>query len=103
VIESGRIDYGLIGIYLLIAGAVVIVAECALAAWWSLRLSRRSRALNEKLLSERANLEADVARLRMTLDEMAILWQPYSRILGWVQHPLAVALIQSFVRRATVR
>jgi hypothetical protein len=103
VIVSGRIDYGLIGIYLLIAGAVVIVVECVLAAWWSFRIARRSRALNEKLLSERANLEADVERLRMTIEEMAILWQPYARLLGWMQHPLAVALIQSFLRRVSVR
>jgi len=103
VIESGRIDYGLIGMYLLIAGAAVILVECCLAAWWSLRIARRSRALNEKLLSERANLEAGVARLRMTIEEMSALWQPYSRLLGWVQHPLVAALIQSFLRRVAVR
>ena len=97
------VDYGLIGIYLLIVGAVVIVVECGVAAWWSVRIARRSRALNEKLLSERANLEADVARLQMTLEEMSILWQPYGRLLGWLQHPIVVALIQSFLRRATVR
>jgi hypothetical protein len=32
-----------------------------------------------------------------------MLWQPYSRLLGWLQHPIVVALIQSFLRRATVR
>ncbi len=96
-------DYGQIGIYLLIAAAVVIVIECGLAAWWSVRIAQRSQALNEKLLSERANLEAGVARLQMTLEEMGMLWQPYNRLLSWVQHPLAIAVIQSFVRRVAVR
>lgn len=97
------LDYGLIGIYLLIGAAVAIVIECGLAAWWSVRMARRSQTLNERLLSERANLEAGVARLQMTLEEMKVLWQPYSRLLRWVQHPLAIAVIQSFVRRVAVR
>ena len=97
------LDYGLIGIYLLIVAAVAIVIESALAAWWSVRIAQRSQALNEKLLSERANLEAGVARLQMTLKEMNVLWQPYGRLVRWVQHPLAIAVIQSFVRRVAVR
>jgi hypothetical protein len=96
-------DYGQIGIYLLIAAAIVIVLECGLAAWWSIRIAQRSQALNEKLVSERANLEAGLARLQMTLEEMRVLWQPYNGLLRWVQHPLAIALIQSFVRRVAVR
>ncbi len=96
-------DYGLIGIYLLIVAVVAIVIESALAAWWSVRIAQRSQALNEKLLSERANLEAGVARLQMTLKEMNVLWQPYGRLVRWVQHPLAIAVIQSFVRRVAVR
>jgi hypothetical protein len=97
------LDFGLIGIYLLIAAAVAIVVECVLALLWSLRIARRSKALNENLVSERANLEADVARLRMTLDEMKVLWEPYGRLFRWVQHPLVIALVQSLARRAAVR
>jgi hypothetical protein len=102
-VSLSGLDYGLIGIYLLIAGAIAIVVECGLGVWWSVRIARRSQALNEKLLSERANLEADVARLRMTIEEMKVLWEPYGRLLKWVQHPLAIALIQSLVRRFAVR
>jgi hypothetical protein len=97
------LDYGLIGIYLLIAAAVVIVVEAVVAAMWTLRIARHSKALNEKLLSERANLEADLARLRMTLDEMKVLWEPYGRLFRWLQHPLVIALIQSLARRGAVR
>lgn len=96
-------DYSLIGIYLLIFGAVAIVVECALGAWWSARIARSSQALNERLLSERANLEASIARLQMTLEEMKVLWQPYIRLLRWAQHPLVIAVMQSFMRRVVVR
>jgi hypothetical protein len=102
-VRVSGLDYGLLGIYLLIVAAIAIVVECGLAAWWSVRIARRSQALSEKLLSERANLEAGVARLQMTLEEMRVLWQPYSRLLRWVQHPIAIAVIQSFVRRVAVR
>lgn len=93
------LDYGLIGIYLLIACAIAIVVEMALAAFWSARLARHATTLNERLMSERANLEADLERLRMALDETAVLWQPYRRLLRWLQHPLAIALVQSLMRR----
>jgi hypothetical protein len=46
-----------------------------------------------------AALEADLERLRMALDETAVLWQPYRRLLRWLQHPLAIALVQSLMRR----
>jgi hypothetical protein len=93
------LDYGLIGIYLLVICAVAIVLEMALAAFWSLRIARHANTLNDRLMSERANLEAEVERLRMALDETAVLWQPYRRLLSWMQHPLAIALVQSLMRR----
>jgi len=93
------LDYGLIGIYLLVVCAVVIVVEMALGAFWSFRIAKHANTLNERLVSERANLEAEVERLRMALEETIVLWQPYKRLLWWVQHPLVIALAQSFVRR----
>ena len=98
------LDYGLIGIYLLIVCAVGIVIEMTLGAWWSLRIASHANTLNERLTSERANLEAAVEALQMSLDEAAVLWQPYRKLMWWLQHPLAIALVQSFIRRrATVR
>ena len=93
------LDYGLIGIYLLIVCAVVIVVEAALAAFWSLRITQHANTLNERLISERANIEAELGRLQMALDETAGLWDPYKRVLWWVQHPLAIALVESLLRR----
>ncbi len=92
-------DLSLIGIWLLVASVAVIALEGLLAALWSVRLSTRAMVLSERLMSERLALEADVQRLRMTLDETAELWQPYRRLMRLLQHPLAVALMQSYARR----
>jgi len=92
-------DLSLIGIWLLVASVAVIALEGLLAALWSIRLSARAMVLSERLMSERLSLEADVQRLRMTLDETVELWQPYRRLMRLLQHPLAVALMQSYARR----
>ena len=92
-------DLSLIGIWLLVASVAVIALEGLLAALWSVLLSRRAMVLSERLMAERLSLEADVQRLRMTLDETVELWQPYRRLMRVLQHPLAVALMQSYARR----
>jgi hypothetical protein len=93
-----------VGIWLLVASAVVIVVEGALAAIWSLRLSRKGRAMSELMASEQASLNADVERLRANIAQTRELWQPYRRILRLLRHPLTIALMQSFARRgAAVR
>jgi hypothetical protein len=92
-------DLSLIGIWLLVASVAVIAVEGLLAALWSVRLSTRAMVLSERLMSERLSLEADVQRLRTTLDETVELWQPYRGLMRLLQHPLAVALMQSYARR----
>lgn len=97
------IDLGWIGIWLLVIGAISIVFEGVLAGLWSFRLAKRSRALAERLRSEQAQLRAGVERLRAATDEAEVLWRPYRRILRWVRHPLAIAILQSYARRAAAR
>jgi hypothetical protein len=93
-----------IGIWLLVASVVVIVFEGALAAIWSLRLSRKARAMSELMASEQAALNADVERLGANIAQTRELWQPYRRGLRLLRHPLTIALMQSFARRgAAVR
>jgi hypothetical protein len=92
-------DLGWIGIWLLVVGVLAIVVEMALAGIWSVRIARQSRVLSERLAAEQARLRADVERLRAALAETAALWQPYTRLLRWLQHPLAIALVQSLIRR----
>jgi hypothetical protein len=92
-------DLSWIGVWLLIIGVVAIVLEGALAGLWSLRLAKRSRALSARLTAEQAQLRANVERLRAALAETQALWQPYRRILRLLRHPLAIALMQSFLRR----
>ena len=97
-------DLGWIGIWLLVAGILAIAVEVALAGIWSVRIARQSRVLSERLAAEQARLQADVERLRATLAETAILWQPYGRLVRWLQHPLVIAFVQSLIRRrAAVR
>jgi hypothetical protein len=88
-----------IGIWLLVVSVVVIMLEGTLAAIWSLRLSRKARALTKLMAAQQAALNADVERLRASIVEMQELWQPYRRLLRLVRHPITIALMQSFVRR----
>ena len=94
-----ELDYGLIGIALLVIGVVAIAVEGALAAVWTLRLSRRARALSERLADEQSRLQSDLSRLRLALAQTEALWQPYGRLLRWLRHPIAIALLQSYARR----
>jgi len=93
---------GWIGVWLLVAGAVPIVAEGAVAALWGLAMAKRTRALSEQLETERGLIEADVQRLRSALEETRRLWKPYRRALLWLRHPITIALLQSYARRRAV-
>jgi hypothetical protein len=92
-------DLSWIGIWLLVLGAVAIVVEGALVSLWSLRLARRGIDLSARLTLHQAQLRSDAERLRASLDEMEMLWQPYRRLLRWLRHPLTIALMQSLMRR----
>ncbi|HKV86432.1 MAG TPA: hypothetical protein VJT78_00380 [Candidatus Dormibacteraeota bacterium] len=94
-------DLAWIGVWLLIISVALILVEGALAGMWTLRIAQRSRVLSEWLVTERAGLQQDVERLRISLEETQRLWQPYRRALRWLRHPLVIALLQSFVRRRT--
>jgi hypothetical protein len=94
---------GWYGVWLLLGSAAVIVAEVALVGIWSLRLSRRARALTTVVEGERTLIQGDVARLRAALEEMRRLWRPYARALRWLRHPLVIALIGSYRRRWAAR
>jgi hypothetical protein len=94
-----NLDYGLIGIWLLIVSVAVMVVEGVLAALWSARIARRSRELSKRLASEQAAVQAGVDRLIASIEESNALCEPYRRLLRWLQHPLAIALAQSFIRR----
>jgi C4-dicarboxylate-specific signal transduction histidine kinase len=94
---------GTIGVWLLVAGALAIIIEMALVAVWGARMTRRSRALAERIENERSMIQADVERLKRAIEETRMLWRPYGRILRWLRHPLVVALIGSYRRRMAAR
>ncbi|TAN33367.1 hypothetical protein EPN29_06340 [bacterium] len=90
---------GWIGVWLLAAAGVAIVAEGLLAAIWGMAIGKRARLLAERIETERVGLEADVERLRLAVEEMARLWRPYRYALRRLRHPLVVALLRSYARR----
>jgi hypothetical protein len=92
-----------IGVWLLVAAAVVIVAEGVLAVLLGVAVARRSRALAEGLQSEQRLIEADIQKLRAAVKETQRLWHPYQRALRLLRHPLAIALIGSLARRRAGR
>lgn len=88
-----------IGVWLLVVSAVAIVVEGVLVAVWTASLVKRSRAVSEAIETQRGLIEADLERLRAAVEEARRLWRPYERILRWVRHPLAIALLESLARR----
>ncbi len=90
---------GWIGVWLLVASVAAIVLETVIALVWTRRVALRARALSEKIAAEQALLQQDVERLRLSVEEMRRLWKPYRRVLRWLNHPLVVALMQSYSRR----
>jgi len=91
-------DPGRIGIWLLVVSVVAIIVEMALAGLWSVKVASRARELSGRLATERAEVQADLARLKAALEETELLWRPYGRLLRWARHPLAIALMESYAR-----
>lgn len=92
-------DFGWIGVWLLVVGVMAIVIEAVLAAVWGLRVGRRAQMLSIRLASEQRLLKSDVERLQRALEATRALWRPYQRWLRWLRHPLVIALLQSYARR----
>jgi hypothetical protein len=94
---------GWVGIGLLVAASLAIVVEAVLAAVWGTAVAKRAVKLSELLNSERGLLQADLETLRWALEETERLWRPYRTILGWLNHPLSIALLASYRRRRLLR
>jgi len=94
---------GTIGIWLLVAAVIAIFVELTLMEVWGLAMGRRMQALSQRLASQRAEIEADVEKLRRAIEETKALWQPYGRALRWLRHPLVLALLGSYRRRMAAR
>src|SRR2546428_688063 len=63
---------GWIGVWLLLLGVLAIVLQGVLAAIWTARIVKRSRALRGALASEQAKLQAESARLQAALVEKSL-------------------------------
>ena len=96
-------ELGWIGVWLLVAAGLAILVELIVMAVWGVAVGKRARALDEQLETERRLVESDLQRLRLALEEMQLLWKPYSRALRWLRHPLVIALLASYRRRLAAR
>jgi hypothetical protein len=94
---------GWVGVWLLIAGGLAILIEVTVMAVWGVAVGRRSRILAARLETERTLIEADLAKLRLAIEEMERLWRPYHKTLRFLRNPLVIALLQSYRRRAAAR
>jgi hypothetical protein len=92
-------DLGWLGVSLLIVSLAAILVEFVLVADQSLRLAKRGQLLAERLKTEQVLLKTQVDTLMAQLQVTAVLWRPYGRLLRWLRHPLAIALLQSYARR----
>jgi len=92
-------ELGWVGVWLLVLGVAAVLGELALMGVWTARLARRSRAWRRRLADQQSQLRADVERLQASIAETGVLWQPYRRLLRWLRHPIAIALLQSYARR----
>ena len=90
---------GTVGVWLLVAAGLLLVVELVLMAVWGLAMSRRMLALNESISTQRAEIQADLERLRRAIEETKVLWQPYSQVLRMLNHPLVLAVLASVRRR----
>jgi hypothetical protein len=79
------------------------VVELILMAVWGLAMGRRMQALSQGLSIRRAEIQADVDKLKRAIEETRALWRPYRRALRWLRHPLVLALLGSYRRRMAMR
>ncbi|HEX9100133.1 MAG TPA: hypothetical protein VF956_11665 [Candidatus Dormibacteraeota bacterium] len=94
---------GTIGIWLLVAAGLVLIVELVLVAVWGAAMSRRMLALNKSIAGQRAEIQADIERLRRAIEETRVLWEPYRRILRNLNHPIVLAVFASLRRRRAAR
>ncbi len=94
---------GTIGIWLLVAAGLLLIVELVLLAVWGAAMSRRMLALNQGIARQRAEIQADLERLRRAIEETKVLWRPYRRILRTLNHPLLLAVFASVRRRRAMR
>jgi hypothetical protein len=103
VTQATQAMLGTIGIWLLVGAGVLLIIELVLIAVWGAAMSRRMLALNQSVASQRAEIQADLERLRLAIEEARVLWRPYRRILRTLNHPLLLAVFASVRRRRAAR
>jgi hypothetical protein len=99
VTQINEATLGTVGLWLLMAAGLVLIVELVLVAVWGAAMSRRMIAITENISTQRAEIQADLERLRRAIEETKALWQPYSQVLRTLNHPLVLAVLASVRRR----
>jgi len=89
----------LIGVVLLAAAAVGLVASVVAVLPKVLRVRRRALALQASVAAAEGEIIAAVALLRAQRAETEALLVPWRRLLRWARHPLVVATFAWYRRR----
>ena len=97
--QATEATLGTVGLWLLVAAGLLLVIELVMVAVWGVAMSRRMLALNESVSTQRAEIQAELERLRRAIEETKVLWQPYSQVLRALNHPLVLAVLASLRRR----
>jgi hypothetical protein len=90
---------GLIGRWLLVAGAAPFVLAAVTVVPALLRLSRRARALRASVEEARRDSLSALALLEARRAETETLLRPWRTLVRWARHPLVVATWQWYRRR----
>jgi len=101
--QATEATLGTVGLWLLAAAGLLLVVELVLVAVWGVAMSRRMLALSESVSTQRAEIQADLERLRRAIEETKALWRPYRRVLRALNHPLLLAVFASLRRRRAAR
>jgi hypothetical protein len=90
---------GWIGVWMLVLGCLLMVAEVLWVLPLALGVRRRALALQDLAFREEGAGRAELALLRRLLEESDLALRPYRRLRRWLAHPLVPALLESYRRR----
>lgn len=91
-----------VGAYLVVIGAVLVIAETVIGALMVAGLRRRARLLAAIRRHEVQPIREALAKLRATSEDRSMLARPHRRAWRWYRHPLAQAYRESRRRRQRI-
>lgn len=94
---------GWLGIDMAVIGLVAVAVEVLLLLPRLLRLTKRINALTLVYETNQRLTRDELQILSTGISEMRVLLRPYRWLRRWLGHPVTLALLASYRRRATRR